>query len=779
MIAIPLKLDEREVIGVLYLNDAHPHSFTETEISLLSTLATQAAIAIVNARLLQNTSEALQKRVAEMETLQEINEAITATLDLDTILDMILDRALQQTRATYGSVQLVSEDGQELVLVTARGADPALIGTRLQFGEGVTGRAAQDGHPYRIGDVQLPEWTGIYEAYAADMRSELAVPMQFEGQVTGVINIESEDIDAFGEDDERLLAGLARKAAIAIQNARLFDSARRRIRDLEIVNDIVQIIGTKLDTQDLLQAIALQIADQLNCTHCTLWFPQEDRGELLLVPQVTHGVRREQIMTRRFKPSEGLVGWVFQQGESLVLANARQDPRFSPSREDQDRPRSMLVAPVKVGDQTIGVISADQDEFGWFSESDRRLVDALARQAGIAIERATALELVYDISSKIIGAKNVADILQRIVSGAIRLTNTTAGVIHLIGQDEKSVISSFQHPPDFDLPKPRMDSEEGITRQVIATGKMMVFPDIRRAARVNPILHDRFQSMIAVPLKLDEQKVIGVLYLNDTDPHNFTETEVSLLSTLATQAAIAIQNAEQYEALCEAQDELLASGAIAWMGLFGCEWSHTVAQKTYSIRSYVDVLRDIAADGNPLVRQALNSIDSIAQEIQDVPLVIPSPADVEKGQPVLLDSLVRKLIEGWCESHDRVHLELDLRCPEVLVRVDEPLLKMALQKLADNALRSMPEGGALSVESRVTLQGFVTVALQDTGCGIPDEYKPLFGRRRIPKPTMDAGSGMGALLARFILRKYNGDLELAWSRKDKGTRLEITLPIYK
>jgi len=778
MIAVPLKL-EQKVIGVLYLNDANPHSFTETEVSLLSTLATQAAIAIVNARLLQNTSEALEKRVAEMETLQEINDAITSTLEINTILEMILDRALELTEATDGTVQLVSESEQELVLKMARGATQAVVGARLGMGEGVTGRAAQDGRVYRISDVQSPQWARIYRAYVPGMRSELAVPMRFESQVVGVINLESADTGAFSEDDARLLEGLARQAAIAIQNARLFDSAQRRIRDLEIINDIVQIIGTKLDTQDLLQAIVFQIADQLKCTHCTLWFPQEERGELLLVPQVTYGVRGEQIMTRRFKPREGLVGWVFQQGESLVLPDDRQDPRFSPARRNLGRPRSVLVVPVKVGDRTIGVISADQEEFDWFSESDRRLVDALARQVGIAIERATALELLHDVGKRIISSQAVDDILQQIVSGAIKLTNTTAGVIDLISKDGKSVTKSFQHPPGFDHPKPRLDRKEGVTRQMIATGKMMVFPDIRQDARVNPVLHDRVRSVIAVPLKLDERKVIGVLYLNDAKPHSFTETEVSLLSTLATQAAIAIQNAKQYEALSEAQDELLASGAIAWMGLFGSEWSHTVAQKTYSIRSYVDILRDIAVDGNPLVGQALDSIDVIAQEIQGVPLVIPSPADTEKGEPVLIDSFVRKLIKGWCEPHESVHLVLDLRCCDALVRVDEPLLKMALQKLIDNALRHMPGGGTLRVESRIMPEEFVTIALQDTGCGIPDEHKPLFGRRRIPKPQVDSGSGMGALLARFILRKYNGDLELVWSEKDKGTRLEITLPIYK
>jgi GAF domain-containing protein len=206
----------------------------------------------------------------------------------------------------------------------------------------------------------------------------------------------------------------------------------------------------------------------------------------------------------------------------------------------------MLVTPVKVGDQTIGVISADQDKFGWFSESDRRLVDALALQAGIAIQRAVGLELLQDIGNQIISLpRNVDEILQDIVHSAVKLTNTSTGVIYLISHDGRSVIKKF-HPPDFDHPAPRMDRKDGLTRTAIATGEVLPIPDIRRDPRVNPTLCDRFQSLIAVPLRF-EQRVIGVLYLNDEDSHDFTETEVSLLSTLANQAAIAVENARLYE----------------------------------------------------------------------------------------------------------------------------------------------------------------------------------------------------------------------------------------
>jgi GAF domain-containing protein len=205
----------------------------------------------------------------------------------------------------------------------------------------------------------------------------------------------------------------------------------------------------------------------------------------------------------------------------------------------------MLVAPVPVGVRTTGVISAAHDQVGWFSEGDRRLVDTLTRQAGIAIERATALELLQEVGNQIISTQEVGEILHRIVSGAIELTNTTTGVIYLISEDGQTATRKF-HPPGFVHPEPRLHKKDELTRQVIASGEVLTISDIHNDPRVNPVLRDHFQSMIGVPLKI-ERKVIGVLYLNDENSHDFTETEISLLLTLATQAAIAIENARLLE----------------------------------------------------------------------------------------------------------------------------------------------------------------------------------------------------------------------------------------
>ena len=556
MLVVPLLAGPERAVGTLSIYSIiKREEFTRWELDLLRACAGQAGVAIQNSERLQ-TIQLLSEVGRSLATLQKSPKVLQETLE------QIANTAMQVLGADVVDLYQYQTDRDDFVL------PPIMVGERrvpdlvprqifpddvvvqiAHTGEKIYASDAQK-HTLLAGDWELPRDELPQERFVVreEIISSAAVPMKVDREVMGVMFAgyrQRRDFDTDVELRERIEV-LANQGAIATQNARLFGNTQRRIRDLEIVSDVVQIISTKLDTQDLLETIVSQIAVRLECTHCTVFFPRKENGELLLVPRVTHGVRSKQIMTRRFKPGEGLTGWVFQHGKSLVLADARDDPRFALARERRDQPRSMLVVPVKTGDQTIGVISADQDKYGWFDENSRRLVDALARHAGVAIERAVGLELLQDIGGQIISAPKVDEVLQQIVSGAIRLTNTTSGVIYLISEDGKSVVKSFQYPLDFDHPKPRMDIEEGLTRQVIRTGEVLEFPDVSQDARVNPALHNRVRSMIAVPLKL-EQDVIGVLYLNDADHHDFTEIEKSLLSTLAGQAAVAVHNASLFE----------------------------------------------------------------------------------------------------------------------------------------------------------------------------------------------------------------------------------------
>jgi len=549
--ALPLKVRD-EVIGVLFVSYREPHKFKPEEVEALVSFGNFAGVAIQNAHLLQQERTLRQ----QAETLREVSTAISSALDLREVAGRILDELGRVIEYRRASLQLIR--GNARTFLAGRGFDEESVDQWLLrpiSQDRLISRIVKGKKPLILSD---PSGDADWEIRpeTADIRSWVGLPLVYREETIGLLTLDHDQPGFYTQAFEGLLVSFAAQAAIAIENARLFGHAEHRIRDLEIVNKVVEIIGTKLGTDDLLKTIVSQIADKLECTHCTIFLSQEEDGELLLVPRVTNGERSEQIMRRRFKPGEGLAGLVFKEGKSLVFDDARKSPGFAPATDPQERPRSMLVAPVKVGDQKIGVISADQDEYGWFSESDRRLVDALARHAGIAIERATGLELLQDIGNRIISAPNVDDVLQEIVSGAIRLTHTTSGTIYLFSKDGESVINSFLYPPGFDHPPPRMGRKGGITRQVIATGEMQIFPDIKQDDRINPSLYDLgIRSMIAVPLKLEE-RVIGVLYLNDSDLHDFTGTEVSLLSTLANQAAIAIQNAGLFEEVRTRADEV-------------------------------------------------------------------------------------------------------------------------------------------------------------------------------------------------------------------------------
>jgi GAF domain-containing protein len=548
ILAVPLIYGD-QVIGVIeLLNKRDGSLFLEPEKELLRSVASSAAIAIENIRLFNRVQEQMQQErilLQEAEALRKACEVINAPLDLEVVAGRILDELSHIIEYRTASLQLIQGDNRRLL--AGRGFDVQTVNLWLLrpiSQDPLVGRIVASKKPLILSEPSKePDWTPM-----PDVKSWIGLPLVYDQETIGLLTLDYDQPGFYTHDNRDLLIAFASQAAINIQKAHLFGDAQRRIRDLEIVNKIVQIISAKLDTKDLLQTIVSQVADQLNCDHCTIFFPQKENGRLLLVPEITKGSRAKQIGARYFRPGEpdeGLAGWVFRHGESVVLNDAREDRRFAPARAGQDQPRSMLVAPMKVASKTIGVISADKDEFGWFSENDQRLVDALALQAGIAIERNNGLELVQDISSQIIGARKVDETLQQIVCGAIKLATTTTGAIHLISQDGLSVVESF-HPPDYDLPEPRIHKKGGVIRQVIETGEVLCIPDTRQDSRANPLLRDRFLSVLAVPLKL-KQEVVGVLYLHDKDPHDFTETEVSLLLTLANQAAIAIENARLFQ----------------------------------------------------------------------------------------------------------------------------------------------------------------------------------------------------------------------------------------
>ena len=547
MLVVPLLAGPERAVGTLSIYSMiKREEFTPWELDLLRAFASQAGVAIQNADLIQ-----------ELVVLNEIGRAVSV-LDVEAIAHLVYDKTSQFMDTANFFLCLYDKTREELNFkIWMCGGQPLEpFASELS---GLTSWIVQKKKSLLITDwdeeeSRFPVKAGIV---TERQRSWLGVPLLVGEEVIGVISVQSPEPYAFNRDTQRLLETIASQAATAIQNARHYEDLQRRAKGLEMLNRVAGRISISLNRQEIFQTVVEAIRTTLETTHCTL-FILDDSG--VLVPQATDGVPFELIKKRRFRSGEGLAGWVAQEGQSALVPDANEDPRFLPGMTAKPgTPRSMVLAPLRVEGKAIGVISADQDQVDAFDANDQQLLETLAVQAGIAIHnadlfekerrRAGAMDLVRRIGARISGTLDLQEILALIVEGAMQLTRTESGVIHLVDRSKPAVIHSYEFPEDFGHPSSRFSEKKGLTWTVVSKGQIIAVSDIAEDDRVNPDMVDkRVKALVGVPLTV-EGETIGAFFLNDSEPREFTEYEEELLNTLAHQAAIAIENARLYERL--------------------------------------------------------------------------------------------------------------------------------------------------------------------------------------------------------------------------------------
>jgi sigma-B regulation protein RsbU (phosphoserine phosphatase) len=217
-LVVPL-LHKKKPIGALNLLSHHKDQFTAADVELLRQFAAHVSVGIVNARLFERS----RSDADAFETLAEIGRDVASVLELDELFARIAQsmRRLIDYR-TFG-IWLVNEEGTELEIKHAVQYGDHGHATRVPVGEGLVGYAALHKEPVRVADVsQDPRYIDI----VPDVRSELAIPMMLKDRCIGVLDLESPELDAFSKRDVEILTVLASQAAVAIENARLYETVR-------------------------------------------------------------------------------------------------------------------------------------------------------------------------------------------------------------------------------------------------------------------------------------------------------------------------------------------------------------------------------------------------------------------------------------------------------------------------------------------------------------------------------------------------------------------------
>src|SRR5262245_37272859 len=270
-----------------------------------------------------------------LSTLIEINNQITSILDLDELLNKIAELTNRIIPYEIFAIFLVDDDKQELFLRFAIGHPPEVVkNLRIKVGDGVTGTAAMERTTVVVDDVlKYPRYIDVVK----HARSELAVPLISQNRVVGVLDIESPEPGYFREEQVKLLNLLASQIAIAIENARVYESERRNRELLALLYDISLEVSSTLETDELVRKIAAAVKQKIDYQTFSIFLLDEKQG--LLRPRFVIRSNERENQKVVLPLGTGLIGTAAKMNLPLRIADVNQDPRYL---NVQDRKRTRL-----------------------------------------------------------------------------------------------------------------------------------------------------------------------------------------------------------------------------------------------------------------------------------------------------------------------------------------------------------------------------------------------------------------------------------------------------
>ena len=339
----------------------------------------------------------LTSRYERLKLLYQVSNVIHSTLDSQEALQLIVSEAVRLMRASSGSVVLVNPTSNFLEIHAAQGLPSSAQRLQLRPGEGITGWVVRHGKPARVGDVTQD---ARYVAARSGVRSELAVPLEVNGETRGVLNVDSDRVDAFGVEDQELLQELAVQAAKVIQNTWLYEQLRLKARLFESLASVSRTINSTLNLDEALRVITREACVLMRARMCSLMMLDESREWLDL--RANYGAGKAYLKKPRLNVEESVLGVVVRRKKPLQLENVQTSSRYQNVEvARREGLISLLSVPLLFAGQAIGTLSVYTGRPYNFSNEEIRILGALAELSGIAIEKARLYERIVDVEEQL------------------------------------------------------------------------------------------------------------------------------------------------------------------------------------------------------------------------------------------------------------------------------------------------------------------------------------------------------------------------------------------
>ncbi len=539
---VPLKIEER-LVGILDVQSDRPNAFGEEDLFVLRTLADQVAIAIEDNRLYR--AEKARRQLAD--TLREMAAALNSTLELQAVLDLVLTQLRRVIH--YDAAAILEWDEEHFCIVAGRGPRYDSPDRCLT--------SVEDAELRRLPAARAPF---VFSATAEPGVTSLAAPLLVKERLIGALILERQARSgAYAEEEVGVVSAFADQAAAAIENARLYEAEQRRSTELATIAEVGQRVASILDLDELFVQIVELVRKEFGYYHVSIFTVEGESGTLAFCASTSPLVQARGLAASM---GDGIVGWVAAQGEALLANDVAAEPRYRPDEALPDT-RAELAVPLRVEGRTVGILDLQADHPAAFGPKDLFVTQTLADQVAVAVENArlyaaqqeeawvsTALLQVAESLANLIGVDEVLD-------AVIRLLPLLVGVDRCAVFLRDPDAGHFQAARVHGLAGAPRDAFLGQTLealapalwQAVAQGTASAPLDLEEAglaAEAERALG--VAAGMALPLRAGGETIGLVLagYERATGP--LGRNHRAILSGIANQAALAIQNAHLYVA---------------------------------------------------------------------------------------------------------------------------------------------------------------------------------------------------------------------------------------
>jgi GAF domain-containing protein/CheY-like chemotaxis protein len=808
-----------EVVGVVAVADRRGRVFVEEELRLLSAFADVAALGLHNARL-GRESEACQRATA---ALLDIAHALESTLDVTQMLTIVAQRSAAAVGAERCSIHLVQESGLAPAMSQFADGRPDPIPWSL-FQEPpartleqmpAPAEAIRTRRPVVIEDVrQSPMLTAGW--ISTGVRSVMVVPLVRQDEVLGTLElVRSREPFRWRSEQIDLAVAIAHQAALALQNARLYERAEGRAERLRALTALTRLITSASRGGQVFEAIARVAATLVGAEVSCVWVDDPAAGALRVRGRFAVDSRLEGLLSDTVTATygSGAVAAVFESRRPRFVLDAPHDLRCAIGQlAVRGGLHAFVGLPMVAGDRVLGVLTTLFRERRECTQEDREILGLLADHAAIAIQntllyeardrRAERLRELARVSRLVSASLDTGEVLSEIASAAAKLTNAPVASLWIVDEAAQALTVRAFSDDAFaqDFPVGTVPFGASALGKVAADRRPLEIPDVLDDPRVLGRAWWRahgLRSFFGMPI-FQRDAVRGVLVLAGPQPFRFGPDDLTLLESFAGQAGVAMRNAELYQEreqayrdLSETQEQLAMSQRIEAVGRLAGGVAHDFNNVLTVIGGHLELIARQLRPEDPL-RRRLHTVTEASSRAGGLVKQLLAFGRKQVLQPRVLD--LGAIVTSTATMLARLvgeDIELVCLAPAGLGRVtaDPGQIEQVIVNLVVNARDAMPRGGRLTLATTnveldeefarrhpgVQAGRYVLLEVRDTGVGMDEAirgriFEPFFTTKEPGK-----GTGLGLATVYGIVKQHNGSITVE-SAPGRGTVFRVYLP---